>query len=346
MPDQTIAGLPLANALDGTEAFYALQGGVDKRATASQVKTYSTPPSVVGFPQGRLTLQTGVSVMSATQSAKTTIFYTPYVGNQVPIYDGTNWAMTPFTESSQLTTDNTKSPGSVVGDRSYDMFVWNDGGTIRCTRGPAWFTDNTRGGGSNALVMVNGILLNAGTITNGPTAQRGTYVGTVRSNTSMQIDWIFGGLGIGGAASIFGVWNAYNRRPVCAFVGDNTDSWTYSSNAWRAANASTTIRHNFVVGQVEDAFSAIYNQIASSDGTNRANVGIGINSTTAHSGATSFTISGSATPLLAACNGLPALGYNFVSALERQDAATGTFRGDNGLPAYVQTGLSINGLMM
>ena len=43
-------------------------------------------------PQGRLTLQTGTPVMTTTQSAKTTIFYTPYVGNKTPIYDGTNSA--------------------------------------------------------------------------------------------------------------------------------------------------------------------------------------------------------------------------------------------------------------
>ena len=59
-------------------------------------------------PQGRLTLQTATPVMTTTQSAKTTIFYTPYVGNLVPLYDGTNMNMTTFAELSVATTDTTK----------------------------------------------------------------------------------------------------------------------------------------------------------------------------------------------------------------------------------------------
>jgi hypothetical protein len=45
-------------------------------------------------PQGRLTLASATPVMSSTQSAKTTIYYTPYIGNLVPIYDGTNMVPT------------------------------------------------------------------------------------------------------------------------------------------------------------------------------------------------------------------------------------------------------------
>ena len=63
---------------DGTAArWQAIAGGA-----------VSSGNAVIWPPQGRLTLQSGVPVMMSTQSAKTTLIYTLYVGNQVPIYDG------------------------------------------------------------------------------------------------------------------------------------------------------------------------------------------------------------------------------------------------------------------
>ena len=217
----------------------------------------ATAPSSI--PQGRLTLQTATPVMITTQAAKTTIYYTPYTGMLVPIYNGTVFTMTSIgAELSQTTTDTTKSPAAVAANSNYDLFVWSDtGGTMRCTRGPAWTSATARSAGT-ALVMVNGIWLNNAAITNGPAASRGTYVGTVRSNASSQIDWTYGTVAAGGGAGVFGVWNAYNRRLVISQSSNSVDNWTYNSTTVRAANASTTFRHSFVCGLAEDAFEAEY----------------------------------------------------------------------------------------
>lgn len=148
--------------------------------------------AIISPPQGRLTLQSLTPVMTITQAAKTTIYYTPQVGNLIPLYDGTNFVMTSIgTEISALTTDATKSPAAIGASKVNDWFVWNDAGTIRLGHGPDWTNDTTRSAGT-ALVMVNGIRLNSAAITNGPAAQRGTYVGTTRSNASSQFDWIVG----------------------------------------------------------------------------------------------------------------------------------------------------------
>jgi hypothetical protein len=281
--------------------------------------------------------------MVTTQSAKTTIFYTQYLGDKVPIYDGTNWTMMTITggEISVATTDATKSPAAIGASKVNDWFVWNDAGTIRIGHGPDWTNDTTRAAGT-ALVMQNGILLNNASITNGPAASRGTYVGTTRSNASSQLDWIFGALAANGTAGFFGVWNAYNRVNIASRTADSTDSWTYAvATTWRAANASATMRCSIVRGLDEDAVQAIYNAQTQCGASTAAVAGVGLDSTTAFSGITgllnvSFATTASISAIYA---GLPGLGFHFFSANELNSTTTAsTWYGDNGA-AISQSGL-------
>lgn len=205
-------------------------------------------------PQGRLTLVTATPVMTTTQSAKTTIYYTPYVGNMVPIYDGSNMVPTAVAEISVATTDTAKNPAAIGASKVNDWFVWNDAGTIRLSHGPDWTNDTTRSAGT-ALVMVNGILLNNASITNGPAASRGTYVGTTRSNASSQLDWIYGG---SATAGFLGVCNYYNRVSVISEAYESTANWTYTSGTWRTPNGGTASRNSFVSCAAEDAPEATY----------------------------------------------------------------------------------------
>jgi hypothetical protein len=294
-------------------------------------------------PQGRMTLQTATPVMITTQSAKTTIFYAPYVGNKVPIYDGTNMVMTTFAELSVVTTDTTKSPAAIGASKVNDWFVWSDAGTIRVGHGPDWTSDTARSAGT-ALVMVNGILLNNASITNGPAAQRGTYVGTTRSNGSAQLDWIYGAAAAGGTAGFFSVWNAYNRKPVASTVNNNTDSWTYNVGAWRQANASPGMQTTYVCGLVEEPISALYGILISPTTTNNGLIGIGVNSTTSFSGTTGV-VGGISINLLtfASYNGMPGLGANVIAAIEYANIGGGivTYYGDLGV-VWFQTGFTVN----
>lgn len=298
--------------------------------------------SVPFTPQGRLTLQTAVPVMVTAQTAKTTIFYTSYIGNQIPIYDGTYWAATQITggEISVLTTDTTKSPAAIGVSKVNDWFIWNDAGTVRIGHGPDWTSDTVRSAGT-ALVMVNGILLNNASITNGPAASRGTYVGTTRSNASSQFDWVFGSLASGGSNGFFGLWNTYNRVDIKSFCGDTTTQWNYAVvSTWRAANASNNMRHTFIRGLDEDGISGDFTTAGSIATAAIAAVGIGLDSTTAFSGATSFTASANGTPMTAKYSGVPGLGVHFLQAIEFSTGATSTFYGN--VTVYSQTGLHIS----
>lgn len=217
-------------------------------------------------PQGRLTLTSGTAVPTSSVTAATTLYYTPATGRFVPIWNGSILVNTDTGgEISQATTDTTKSPAAVAANQVYDIFVWNDGGTIRATRGPPWSAGTGgsnavrgTGVGSTALTLLNGVLVNANAITNGPAANYGTYVGTVMSDASSQLDMVFGGSSAGGTAAVLGVWNAYNRVLVNARVSDSTSSWTYNSATPRAVDASNNNRVTFVTGGAVDAIQASY----------------------------------------------------------------------------------------
>ena len=232
-------------------------------------------------PQGRLTLATGVPVMNSSQASKTTIFYTPYVGNQVPIYDGVSFRNVAFAEFSTTTTDTTKNPAAIGVGKVNDWFIWDDAGTTRLCHGPDWTNDNTRSAGT-ALTMVNGILLNSVAITNGPGASRGTYVGTTRSDGASQLNHVLGGSGSGGVTGILLVWNAYNRRHLGGGSNDTGASYTYTSNVIRVARGSGGNSISFVTGLSEDVMEAFYSTevMTTANAASAGIIGIGYDSQT------------------------------------------------------------------
>jgi hypothetical protein len=279
-------------------------------------------------PQGRLTLQTLTPVMTTTQSAKTTIFYTPYAGNQIGLYNGTSVVMTTFAEISTTTTDTSNNPAAIGASKVNDWFVFLDGSTVRLCHGPDWTNDTTRSAGT-ALVRVNGIWLNSVTIgdgtTTGPAAQRGTYVGTTRSNAASQIDWIFGTNAA--VAGWLGVWNCYNRVDVATMVNESAASWVSSTNAAaaRAVNANNNNRVSFVLGLAEDAVNALYTATFAGSSSD-AYVGVGLNSTTAFSGHITYN-QGSFTAALSGGYDGRLLGFNFIQACEQCPTNGSTFYG-------------------
>ena len=216
---------------------------------------YGGLTNVTVVPQGRLTLVTGTPVMTSAQTAKTTIYYTPYVGALIPIYNGTAWTLAQMSSDlSNITTNSATGnagPAAVTTNSNYDLFVWSNAGTLTLTRGPAWTSDTARGtgAGTTQIAMQNGIWTNAVAITNGPSANQGTYVGTVRSDGSSQLNWNpTPAAAAGGAEAKLHVFNTYNRVLFCAASLDNTSSWTYSTATWRSLDNSTTNRISYIDG--------------------------------------------------------------------------------------------------
>ncbi len=297
-------------------------------------------------PQGRLTLTTAVPVLVSDVTAATSIYYTPYVGLSLPIYNGTSTVMTSTGGELTLALDsNSGHTGYQQADKNFDLFVYNDSGTVRLVSGPAWTSDTAR---SSALEYKNGFLCNAASMaakydTSSSTLtiaqDLATYVGTFRASANGQTTWVAnpGGTVGGGDCKLY-LWNMYNRVDVSSLCVDSTDTWTYTTATVRAKNNSNANRISVLRGLDQDAVecqNAVL--VGNFDSSAKMMSGIGIDSTSAVGAnvlagfAPPNTGVGNSGSAIALYNGLPGVGFHFYQALEWSAAvSTTTWGGDNG----------------
>jgi hypothetical protein len=314
-----------------------VKGTHDQLTAIVQAALMSTTPG------GRLTLSTGVSVTTSDVTGATTIRYTPHNHNRVPLFNGTTWTLKTFTELSQATTDNTKSPAAVANNSNYDMFVWNDSGTLRCTRGPAWSSDTARGtgAGTTEIELLEGRWVNKVAITNGPVAQRGLYVGTVRSDGSAQVN---------DSLAKRHVWNTFSRVARPMMVLESTDTWASSSNnVWRQVNGSSANQFDVVIGLSEDVVTV--DAVLTGKGPDAVAImgtGVGLDSTSAiaagcltNTHGFTCSVSGDYGALSATWKGFPGVGRHTLTWLEYFLTATttATWNGDQGAATVFQSGI-------
>ena len=85
--------------------------------------TYSETALKGFLPGGRLTLESGVPVSTTDQTAKTSVYYTPYLHNLISLWDGTNWVPTEFSET-------TLALGTLTSGLPYDVFGYLSAGAL------------------------------------------------------------------------------------------------------------------------------------------------------------------------------------------------------------------------
>jgi hypothetical protein len=267
--------------------------------------------------------------MTGDITGGTNIYYTPFHGEFVPLWNGTTWVMNDTGgELVQALNDTTKSPTAAVANAIYDMFVWNDSGVIRCTRGPAWLNQTTR---ALQLQKVQGYLTNSASITNGPVINYGVFVGTIMTDNNALVTFLQGGQTPGSLQALISLWNMYNRIDWCGMISDTTTTWTYSTSAWRPVNNNPNVRATYVCGLAEDPVVAAYEDLVYNTATGTVPVtgyiGIGIDSTTVPSGLRGMSGNANSAALgifanaLANYNQIPGLGVHFIQALENANAA-------------------------
>lgn len=263
----------------------------------------------------RLTLTTGTAVTTADVTAVATIYFSPYKGNRIALYDGTNWNVRTSAEMSIAV--------PAVASKMHDVFCYDNAG-VPTLEVLAWTNDTTR---ATALTLQNGVLVKTGVTTR-------RYVGSFRTTAAnlasdaMANRWL---------------WNYYNRvlRPMR--VLETTDTWVYTTATVRQANGSAANQLDFVIGYSEDSVQAEIRAGCLSSATYIA-VAVGLDTTSAFTsggliGASSELADG-AVWLTASWKGFPGVGRHVLSWNEYSAAVgTSTWRGDGGSPTLEQSGI-------
>lgn len=316
--------------------------------------------SIIVPPQGRLTPTSGTPVITTNTTAQTTLYYEPYVGTFCPIYNGSAWEMKDFASALSLALDsNSGNTGYQQSGKNFDVFYAYVSGVYYFGTGPAWTDDTTR---SAALARVKGVWVNNATMTlkhgssSGNTvsvpSNQATYLGTIRATANGQTGINFGGSGANGVANTgLYIWNLYNQTRMVFNVSDSTDSWSYTTASWRAANASNDNRVNFVKGILGNAEEANYltSFIPATASADNGVIAIGLDSTSTPAG--HYTPSGSNPsssaitehPHYAKWSGHAAIGFHYVQAMEYGHSGGGTFKGDSGGLSSAGLSLSVFG---
>ncbi len=290
--------------------------------------------NIAAAPQGRLTLTSAAPVLAAGVTAGTSVYYTPYIGNLVPIYDGSSINTASFSELTLTLNSNH------VASNIYDVFLFYDSGAVTIGTGPAWNTatagSGARGAGAGTTELsraVGGFYTNAFPMTarNGAAtytvgANRATYVGSIFiDGTNGQVSCLLAY----GQSRKWGVWNAYNRVPIILKAGDPTATWTYTVNTWRPSNNNAANKITIFCGLAEEMTDSKFIQEAfSSSGSLDTFTGIGWNSTTAPSG-TIGVYNFAAQYLSQPANTIaaPFIGIANVTSLEKTESGTAGYAG-------------------
>lgn len=235
----------------------------------------------------RLTLTSGLPVTTSDVTAAGTLYCTPFRGNQIDLYDGTNWNRRTSAEFSLALT--------LTSGKPYDVFVYDNAG-VPMLEVLVWTNDTTR---ATALSTQDGVLVKSGAATR-------RYVGTLyASGANTTEDSI---------AKRY-LWNYYNRVNRTMRVVDATASWNYSTATFRQARATATNQLDYVQGVSEDPVYARVDVNVSNDNASAvlAGPGIGVDSTTVNSaqkmvpGQTGPTAN-QRTPMMAEYHGWPGVG--------------------------------------
>jgi hypothetical protein len=247
------------------------------------------------FSGGRLTLESGVPVSSTDQTAKTTIYYTPYNGSVISIYNGTSWGSYSFSELS-LTTSG------LAANSNYDIFAYVSGSTVTLEYSAAWTNDTTR---SSALSLLNGVYVKSSDNTR-------RYLGSIRSNASTQFT---------DSQANRLVWNFNNRVLRCMSVIAYTGSHTYNGGAREWNGGTSVTRLYFITGISGDTFLANGSYSITSGGFS-CNAWFGVDSTTTQFGnSTTDDRAAVFTRRAMTSIGQVNFGYHYLTAIQSTESA-------------------------
>jgi hypothetical protein len=292
-------------------------------------------------PQGRLVLiadeppPVPPPVMTEDVTESAGILYVPYVGDLVPIYNGSSMSMYEI-QGGYLSLEMGlyQTSGHI-----YDIFAFlNSSGDLTLGTGSeAWYSNTERNyeneSGTDPLTLTNGIWTNLDDITlyNDGTSydvssNQATYLGSVYMVTNGTSSMQFAPTSAtGGTNNILGLYNAYNRVTFSSRSLDTNTYWDYTSTTWRPADgASSNInnRISWLDGLQQSTVRADYQvQAYTTSDSNVAYVAIGVDSTNTPTNGVTGDLCDAVATIRSALDITPLLGFHYAQALE---SATGT----------------------
>ena len=293
-------------------------------------------------PGGRLSLTSALPVTAADVTAAGTLYYTHHTHDLMPLWDGSHWRNRSFSELSLALDGNSGHSDYHQAGKNFDVFLFDDSGTLRIGTPSAWPSDTAR---TAYLSRLNGRWVNSTALNlrHGSGAldvvNKGAglalYIGTFRTTADGQTE--------DSAAKRF-VWNTYNRVQRIMRVIEAAGGWTYSTAIWRQANGNPANQLEFVRGLDDDGTgcwvyaSAVHDSVATA-----VSAAIGLDSTSAPAAGSARITTSISNFLQNSLNpryvGHPGLGYHYLAWLEYStNAPTTTWLGNSG-GTTMQTGI-------
>jgi hypothetical protein len=170
--------------------------------------TETVLPSVC---DARLTLTQGVPVTTSDVIGASTVYLTRYRGAHVALWDGSQWVLHEVPSG-----DVSLALSGLTAGKNYDVFVYDDEGTLTLVLGSAWTNDTTR---ADALAYQDGVRVLASDHTR-------RLVGTIRATAATTTE--------DSVTKRFKLNEAHRvPRLMCCW---KDASWTYNSPNYRTCN--------------------------------------------------------------------------------------------------------------
>jgi hypothetical protein len=251
----------------------------------------------------RPTLTTGVPVTTSDVFGAGTVYLTPFTSSQIALFTSGVWVLLSTAEVSLAIT--------ATSGKNYDVFAYNNAGTVTLEFSAAWTTDTAR---ADALAQQDGVWVKA-------TDHTRRWVATFRaSGANITED--------SAANRLF--YSFYHQQPRLLLVTDTTSSWSYTTAAWRVARGNANNSFTYVTGMAyEEVEVDVMACESASSGAANMSVGVGIDSSTVNS-ATLYGSTGESAgglPTMARYRGTPGLGFHTINWIE-WGAAGGQFYGN------------------
>jgi hypothetical protein len=285
--------------------------------SAFRAVVYGNPQAgVARVASCRLTLESGVAISTTDQLAKTAVFLTPYLGNQIGLYVNGGWIARSFVET-------TLSLSGFTSGKPFDIFAYDNSGTL-ALEALVWTNDTTR---ATAIAFQDGVPVKSGDATR-------RLVGTIYTSATGQTQVKFGSAANGGDPAYIGIDNVYNRVSASVFVADTTTSWVKASGgSVEALNSSNGNRASFIRALPGDKVEGLLIARVNTASAGIGSVGFGLDSTTTYNARcinpTVGTNLQSSVFISTQANysGYPGVGFHFLQALQFSSTASTTFGG-------------------